>query len=87
MAITPWYLEVVRVSTEEKQQDLLTLLREVASVTALGSSSGPDYYVVFECPDQRLKAAIEKLFGELDPAAEPTFQSDRPLQDAGGGEV
>lgn len=82
---TPWYLEIIRVSSREKQQDLLTLLHEVVNVTALGSSSGSDHFVVFDCPDQRLKAAIEKLFAEVDPASAPTFQSDRPLQPGGGG--
>jgi len=69
MATTPWYLEIIRVSSQEKQQDLLTLLHEVVSVTALGSSSGSDHYVVFECSDRRLKTSIEKLFGEVDPAS------------------
>ena len=76
---TPWYLEIVHVSSREKQQDLLTLLHEVASVTALGSSSGPDHYVVFECPDRRLKTSIEKLFGEVDPASVLTETHHQPL--------
>jgi len=76
---TPWYLEIVRVSSREKQQDLLTLLHDVASVTALGSSSGPDHYVVFECPDRRLKTSIEKLFGEVDPASVLTETHHQPL--------
>ena len=79
MTVTPWYLEIVQVSSREKQQDLLTLLHDVASVTALGSSSGPDHYVVFECSDRRLRTSVEKLFGEVDPASVLTGMHQPPL--------
>ena len=82
---TPWFVEIVRVSSYQKQQDLLTLLHEVASVTALGSSSGADHFVVFECPDQRLKLAIEKLFGEVDPASIATYETSESVEPGGGG--
>lgn len=85
MAPSPWYVEIVQVSSYEKQQDLLTLLHDVAGVTALGSSSGPDHYVIFECPDPRLKIAVEKLFVEVDPASVLTHTARRPLQPEGGG--
>ena len=81
---TPWYLEIVRVSSRATQQDLLTLLHDVASVTALGCSSGPDHYVVFECPDRRLKTSIEKLFGAVDPASVLTETHHQPLHGTRG---
>lgn len=68
------------------QQDLLTLLQDVANVHALGSTSGSDHFVVFECPDQRLKTAIEKLFVEVDPASQLT-QSHQPLPQPEGGPI
>jgi hypothetical protein len=77
---TPWYLEVVHVSSRETQQDLLTLLHDVASVTALGSSSGLDHDVVFECSDRRLRTSIEKLFGEVDPASVLTGTHQPPAR-------
>ena len=86
MATTPWYLEIVHVSSHEKQQDLLTLLHDVPSVTALGSSSGPDHYVVFECPDRRLKTSIEELFVEVDPASVLT-ETHHPMLQPEGGEI
>lgn len=86
MTTPPWYLEVIYVSNREKQQDMLTLLHDVASVTALGSSDGPDHFVVFECPDQRLRLAIEKLFAEVDPASVLAHRHQRPMQ-PGGGEI
>jgi len=84
MTTPPWYLEIVHVSSHEKQDDLLALLHEVDGVTALGSSSGPDHYVVFECSDRRLRTAIENLFGEVDPAAVLTETHRQPLQPEGG---
>jgi hypothetical protein len=85
MTTTPWYMEIVQVSSREKQQDLLRLLHEVAGVTALGSSSGSDDFVIFECPDQRLKIAIEKLFAASDPDSVVTEAHQQPLLPEGGG--
>ena len=86
MATSPWYVEVIRVSSLEKQQDLLRLLHEVVSVTALGSTSDSEHFVIFECTDLRLKIAIEKMFGEVDPASLPTYTSRRrPMQPHRGG--
>ena len=84
MATTSWYLEIVHVSSLQKQQDLLTLLREVAGVTALGSTSGSDRFVIFECPDIRLKIAVEKLFTDVDPASVLTETHLQPLEPEGG---
>jgi hypothetical protein len=81
---TPWYLEIVRVSSREKQQDLLTLLQEVANVTSLGSFDGYDYFIVFECPNRRLKIVIEKLFAEVDPASVHIRTHHHPLQQGDG---
>ncbi len=83
---TPWFLEVVRVSSHEKQQDLLTLLREVVDVTALGSTKDDEYFVVFDCPDRRVKAAIEKLFSSVDADATTTYEFRRPPQQQSGGD-
>lgn len=81
---SPWYLEIVRVSSLEKQQDLLTLLREVVSVTALGSSAGRDHYIVFECSDLPLRRAIEKLLTEVDPASVRIQTHRHPLERENG---
>nr|ALS90324.1 MetaGeneMark_Unknown Function [uncultured bacterium] len=83
--VIPPNLEVVHVADHEKQQDLLTLLHDIAEVTALGSTTGTDYYVAFECADGRLKVAIEKLFGVVDPDSEPSYASLDSLLPGGGG--
>lgn len=85
MPPTPWYLEIVLVSSQQKQQDLLTLLHEVAGVTALGSTSGSDHFVIFECPDIRLKIAVEKLFTDVDPTSVLTETHHQLLQPEGDG--
>ena len=85
MTDSPWYLEIVHVSSRQKQQDLLNILHEVAGVTALGSTSGSDHFVVFECPDIRLKIAVEKLFAEVDPASVLTETHRQPLEPEDGG--
>ena len=85
MAASPWYVEIVRVSSLERQQDLLRLLHEVVGVTALGSSSDSEHFVIFECPDLRLKIAVEKLFVEVDPTSVLTHTARQPLQPEGGG--
>ena len=85
MAPAPWYVEIIRVSSHEKQQDLLRLLHEVASVTALGSSTDSEHFVIFECPDLRLKMALEKLFVAVDSAAVLTETHHHALLPEGGG--
>ena len=85
MATSPWYLEIIRVSSLEKQQELLRLLHHVTGVTALGTSVGIDHFVILECPDLRLKSAIEKLFVDVDPNAVLTHMARQPLQPEGGG--
>jgi hypothetical protein len=71
-------------SNRQKQQDLLTLLREVVTVTALGSSSGLDHYVIFECSDLPLRRAIEKLLTEVDPASVRVQTHRHPLERENG---
>ena len=78
-------LEVVHVASHEKQQDLLTLLHDIAEITALGSSKGSDHYVAFECPDRRLKVAIEKMFAVDDTVSEPNVAPPQLLRPGGGG--
>jgi hypothetical protein len=77
-------LEVVHVASHEKQQDLLTLLHDIAEITALGSSKGSDHYVAFECPDRRLKVAIEKLFAVRSADSTLEYDTVQPLQPGGG---
>ena len=84
MTTTPWYLEIVRVSSFERQQEFLRLLHEVDGVTALGSSSGPDHFVIFECSNLRLKAAVEKFLTEVDPSSVLTQTHQQMLQPEGG---
>lgn len=82
--ITPRNLEIVQVASTEKQQDLLTLLRDISDVTALGSTTDGEHFVVFECPDPRLKVAIEKLFAVVDSLPGLNFNSPQSLQPGGG---
>ena len=82
--VTHHNLEIVRVASQEKQQDLLTLLHDISDVTALGSSTDGAHFVVFECPDRRLKIAIEKLFAVFERVTSPSI-STAPLQPSGDG--
>jgi hypothetical protein len=84
MAILP-NLEVIHVASHQKQQDLLTLLHEIAEVTAVGTTTGSDHYVAYECPDRRLLVAIRKLFADVDRNSEPSYISPQSLQPGGGG--
>lgn len=76
MAHPSWYLEIVKVSTHQQQQDLLNLLREVAGVTALGTMRDDEHFVVYDCPERQLKLAIERLVLDIDPGAERSYTLD-----------
>lgn len=82
---SPWYVEIVQVSDRDKQQDLLELLLTVSGVTALGTDSDTDHYVVFECADLRLKSDVEALITDVDDAAVVVHTTRQAARPSGGG--
>ena len=77
-----WLVEVVKVTSRDKQHEILELLTGVVGLTVLGTSSGHDHFVVFGCDGNLMKGAAEVLIAEIDPDAVRTYVSDpRPLID------
>ena len=75
MATTSLLVEVVLVSSPEKQQEALRRFHGVAGLTALGTSSDDDHFVVVECVDQLMKSAAEIILGDIDHHAVCTYVS------------
>jgi len=69
MATPSWYVEIVHVTSLEKQQEVLRLFQSVAGLTAMGVSSGHDHSVVFGCADKLMRSSAEVFLAELDPDA------------------
>jgi len=76
MATPSWYVEIVHVTSLQKQQDVLRLFEDVAGLTAMAVSSGDGHFVVLGTIDTLLKSAAEVLISEVDPAAVLTYNSD-----------
>jgi hypothetical protein len=72
---TPSYVEIVHVTSRQKQQEVLRLFRDVAGLTAMGVSTGQRHSVVFGCLNSLMKSAAEVLLAELDPDAVCTHVS------------
>ena len=78
-----WLVEVVQVTSDDKQQRILELFKGVTGLTVLGASSGQDHFVVLGCDGNLMKSAAEVLISEIDPDAFCTYISDsRPLSDS-----
>jgi len=75
-----WYVEIVHVTSLEKQQEVLRLFQDVAGLTAMGVSSGHDHSVVFGCVDSLMRSAAEVLLSELDRDAVCTHVSGPRLR-------
>jgi hypothetical protein len=71
MATTHWFFEMIRVTSLQKQQEVLERFRRVAGLTAYRawSVSGTLHIVSFWSGDQLAKSAAEVLIAEIDPDA------------------
>ena len=72
-----WLVEVVQVTSRDKQQEILELLKECAGLTVLGTSSGHDHFVVFGCDGTLMGGAAEALIAEIDLDAVRTYVSNQ----------
>ena len=64
-----WFVKVVRVTSRDKQQQILSHFQAVIGPTAMGASSGGDYVVVLGCFDSPMKSAAEELISDIAPDA------------------
>jgi len=79
MAPTSVFVEVVHVTSQEKQQEVLRLFRRVAELSAIEVSAGQHYFVIFWCADELMKNAAEVILGDIDHDAVCTHvSSPRP---------
>jgi hypothetical protein len=80
MASSSWYVEIVHVTSLQKQQEVLRLFQSVAGLTAMGVSSGHDHSVVFGCSNSLMRGAAEVFLAEMDPDAVCTHVSGPRLR-------
>jgi len=73
MATTSVFVEVVRVTSRKRQQDVLRLVRGVVGLTAFDVSSGNHHLVIFWCADKVAKSAAELLLADIDHDAVCTY--------------
>lgn len=79
MATPSWFVEVVHVTSRNKQQEVLRLFEGFSGLTASGITSGHNHFVVFGCVDTLMKRAAEVLVSDIDhDAVYTTYVSDPP---------
>ena len=71
MATTHWFFEMIRVTSLQKQQEVLERFRGVTELTAYraSSASGTLHIVSFWSDNQLVKSAAEVVIAEIDPDA------------------
>ena len=75
MAVTSWFVEVIRVTSLKKQQHILELFHSVAGLTVMGASVDHDHFVVLGSVDNLMKSAAEVLIADIDPDSVCTYMS------------
>ena len=80
MATPSWYVEIVHVTSRQKQSEVIRLFQDVAGLTAMAVSSGDGHSVVFGCVDSLMRSAAEVLLAEIDPDAVCTHISGPRVQ-------
>jgi len=73
------FVEVVHLTSPQKQQEVLKRFHGVDGLTALGTSTGDDHLVVFGCFDDLMKSAAEVILADIDQDAVCTYVSEPPL--------
>ena len=80
MHTSSWIIEVVRVSSRAKQQEVLSHFPGCEGLTAAGVSAGPDYFVVLGCVDKLFKDLSDIVISDIDPGAICDYLSASPSQ-------
>jgi hypothetical protein len=80
MAPTSVFVEVVHVTSRQRQQEVLRLFRRVAKLTAIEVSSDKHYFVIFWCADEFTKNAAEVILGDIEHDVVRTSFSGPPLR-------
>lgn len=69
MASHHWQVHIFTVTDEPAQQNILKVLRDDTSLTALGASTGGTEFVIVECPDASSAVRADGLIIGTDPGA------------------
>lgn len=71
-----WILEVVRVSSREKQQEVLGHFPGLNGLIATGMSAGPDHFVVLGCVNDLFKGLADIVIADIDDGAVCDYLSE-----------
>ncbi len=79
-----WKIHIYRVRSEWHQQRILTIFHRVArpGLTALGTRSGPDWFVVVESGSLASSIHAARIITTIDPRAVRTYEYESRPEDA-----
>ena len=72
-----WKVLVFHVTDPGRQQEVLRAFRDIddLDLVALGTSKGPDAYVVIDCPTMVAQVVAQGVVGSIDPGATVSYMS------------
>lgn len=75
---TVWKIHIYRVRDEDRQQRIVSAFKQMArpGVVALGTQSGPDFFVIVECCSLMNEVYARRVVRTIDPLADRTFECE-----------
>jgi hypothetical protein len=75
-SIPDWKIQIYRVENERRQQRILSVFHRIdgPGIVALGTQSGPDWFVVLECSSFADQIRAKHIVLTIDPGAERTYE-------------
>lgn len=73
-----WKIQIFRVQGERRQQRILSVFHRIdrPGITALGTQSGPDWFVIVECCSFADQLRASRVILTIDPLAVRTYESE-----------
>jgi hypothetical protein len=81
---TEWKIQIYRVQSAIRQQRMLAAFRRIdrPGVIALGTQSGPDWFVIIECCSFTAEIHARRVVKAIDPKAVRTYEYELRPEDA-----
>lgn len=80
IAASDWKIQIYRVQSECRQRRILSAFQRIArpGVIALGTRSGPDWFVVVESCSYATEIHARRVVVTIDPTATRTYECEAP---------
>ncbi len=79
-----WKIQIFRVQSQRRQQRILSVFHRIdhPGITALGTQSGPDWFVIVECSTFADQLRAARIVLTIDPLAVRTYECEARPEEA-----